>query len=264
MICGGGRDAQWEPCRTCLHSVPPGLKPGTREVTSWARSKFLGLWILLDILTQRPPPAQDKACEQGQDEAAPTVRLFQGRGTWRSSGGISAVKGNLETMVVNPLLRQKRKLSPERGRGCSKATQPVAAALKLTPPPLPPSPRWLPLGSTVALHTHSQSQEMTFRDPSAFPRQNCQSFIAPEVLLVGFRKNSTSQALKMAAPPGERSGGEVWSRPLDICLCHRLVSWPFCSTVSSSQQASFPSAHENLQFIQPHSPDVHKEMDFQI
>lgn len=129
----GGRDAQWEPCRTCLHSVPPGLKPGTREVTSWARSKFLGLWILLDILTQRPPPAQDEECEQGQDEAAPTVRLFQGRGTWRSSGGISAVKGNLETMVVNPLLGQKRKLSPERGRGCSKATQPVSCSTETHP-----------------------------------------------------------------------------------------------------------------------------------
>lgn len=89
--------------------------PGHSEVIPPDQKQVSGLQILPDIFTLRPLPAPDEESEKGQEEAPPSRRLFQ-RDTWRNSGGLSAVKGKLETMIADPLLGRKRKLGPERGR----------------------------------------------------------------------------------------------------------------------------------------------------
>lgn len=65
-----------------------------------------GIQILPDILILRPLPVPDEESEQGQEEAAPSRRLFR-RDPWRNSGGLSAVKAKLETMMADPLLGRR-------------------------------------------------------------------------------------------------------------------------------------------------------------
>lgn len=107
--------------------------PGRFRNHAQTWSKFLELQILPDTLTLRSPPAQGKKFEQRQEETASSSGALSRKGYMEKYGGISAVKGNLETVMVNPFLGQRRKLSPERDRDCPKATQPVSCRTETHP-----------------------------------------------------------------------------------------------------------------------------------
>lgn len=167
-------------------------------------------------------------------------------------------------MTVNCLLGQKRKLSPDRGRTDPRPRSQLAAVLRFTPFSLTPSPWRRLLGHMGALLAPLLKLGDDPHGPLCLP----QTELGFRRIMGGSQEELRIPGPAMAVLPEDRSGREVFSRPLDICLaqegsknhpCHRPLSWP-----SPSQSSLVPATHENHQLTRTQDTDVQKGTDFQI
>lgn len=145
---------------------------GDSEITPTSGGRF---WSYR--YSQTSSHCQVRNVSRGRMRQLPAVGLSR-KGYMEKYGGISAVKGNLGTMMVNALLAQRRKLTPGRGRVCPKATQPVSCSTDTHPTSSSSQPlvafTW-PHWCTVC--PTPKARRWPSGGPSALPRQKCQPFM---------------------------------------------------------------------------------------